>query len=135
MALRIVRDPEAFSLSTDAKKRPREHRKDHLRFISELYCLVTGQPNPDACHVRYGSIFHGKRQVGMAEKPSDRWTVPLCRAEHTRQHSMDEEAYWRAVNIDPLTVAALLWSASGDTEAALQIIAAARAGQFPWRTP
>ena len=134
MALRIERPATAFALSTDSRKRPRKKVESHLNFIRSLYCIVSGQYGVEACHVRFASAFHGKRHTGMAEKPDDRWTVPLSPGEHRRQHSMDEEAYWRGVNIDPLTVAALLWSASGDHDAAFQIQQGARLGQFPWRS-
>lgn len=133
MASQVPKLATAFALSTDARKRPRVKAESHLDFIRSLYCLVTGKPGSEACHVRFGSTFHGKRNTGMAEKPDDRWTVPLCREEHRIQHSLDEEVYWRSVNIDPLTVAALLWSCSGDTEAAFQIQQGARMGLFPWR--
>ena len=133
MAYQVPKLETAFALSTDARKRPREKQEDHLRFIRNLFCLVTGQSGVEACHLRFGSLIHGKRGTGLQERPHDRWTVPLCPAEHRIQHSMNEEAYWQSRNIDPLTVAALLWSCSGDTEAAFQIQQGARLGLFPWR--
>lgn len=134
MALRIERPATAFALSTDAKKRPRVKKESHLSWVRTLPGLTDGVwGSTEAAHVRMGSLAHGKRKSGLQEKPDDRWTVPLSREVHRRQHSMGEEAFWYDLDIDPLTVASLLWSASGDTDAALQIIAAARAGQFPWR--
>lgn len=133
MASQVPKLSTAFPLSVSAKKRPREKKDRHLNFIRSLPCLVSTSLVAEAAHVRFGSLAHGKRATGGAEKPSDRWTVPLSREEHRKQHSMDEEAYWQSVNIDPLTVAALLWSCSGDTEAAFQIQQGARLGLFPWR--
>jgi hypothetical protein len=134
MALRIVRPPEAFALSADSRKRPRVKAPTHLEWIRELPGLTDGVVgSTEAAHVRMGSLAHGKPESGLQKKPDDKWTVPLSAAEHRRQHSMNEEVFWRLNNIDPLIVAPLLWSASGDTDAALQIMAAARDGRFPFQ--
>lgn len=98
-------------------RRPRQKSEAHLAFIRQLPCLVTGTNiGVDAAHIRLPAIQYGKRPVGTGEKPDDRWAVPLCREEHTIQHSMSERAYWALRGKDPLPIAMALWGVSGDTE-------------------
>lgn len=115
-------------------KDPRRHSEAHLAFIRTLPCLATGSQASydkiEAAHVRYPSLRHGKRETGKAEKPHDCWTVPLSARAHREQHSGDEEEFWRRRNIDPLTVAALLWLHSGNEEAARRVINYAITGYF-----
>ena len=88
----------------------------------------------EAAHIRYGSQDHGKPHTGKSEKPSDKWVVPLSPEEHRlgnqSQHTMNERDYWDRVGIDPLIVAALLWTVSGDHEAGMLICNAARRVAF-----
>ncbi len=132
MAIRLNPPATAFARI----KRPRQMAPEHLRFIHGLPCLICGTPG-EAAHVRYGSIPHGKRPTGAGERPSDRWTVPICPAHHREgpdaQHNHNEADWWRRHGIDPLIVAALLWAATGDMEAAYQICHAARHGFFGGR--
>jgi hypothetical protein len=71
-------------------------------------------------------IADGKRSTGMAEKPSDWWAVPLCGKHHREQHAMNERAFWKVFNVDPIRVAAFLYLAglSDDHQAGLDIIGA-----------
>jgi hypothetical protein len=42
----------------------------------------------------------------MAEKPSDKWTLPLCNQHHREQHDHgDELAFWAEYGIDPFALA------------------------------
>ena len=124
----IRRPATAFALSS-GKKRPREKNAAHLDFIRSLPCIVTGG-EAEAAHVRYSSLPHGKRATGASERPHDRWAVPLSPEQHRlgnhSQHSMNEQAYWKGVGIDPLIIAALLWGATGDYEAGVLICQHAR---------
>lgn len=106
---------------------------NHLTFIRTLPCLITGvQQNIHAAHIRYGSLAHGKRQTGAGEKPSDIWTVPLHADTHLHdQHARGERVWWSEQDIDPLTIAALLWACTGDYDRGYAIIANARV--FTWR--
>jgi len=85
-----------------------------------------------AAHIRAGSGKHGKRDVGMREKPDDDWTLPLCEEHHLfghdSQHDMNELAFWKTVGkgIDPFTTASAIRLASGDVERAEMIIKEAR---------
>jgi hypothetical protein len=127
MAFQIARHPEAFSLdSRTRQKQPRKHASAHLAFIRDLPCLVTGTRPVEAAHIRYADPRYFKRAVGGAEKPDDKWAVPLSPDQHRKQHSMDEHEFWQQAGIDPVFVAALLWAHSGNDEIAEQIIKQAR---------
>jgi hypothetical protein len=41
----------------------------------------------------------------MAEKPSDKWALPLCNRHHREQHSMNELEFWKSHGIDPFMLA------------------------------
>lgn len=121
MATTIQRHPEAFT-GSGGKKRPREHDKDHLKFLAGLPCIVTGKRPVEVAHVRYADPIYGKPDTGGQEKPSDKWCVPLHVDEHRKQHTMNEKAYWNSVGIDPLSVASKLYMCTGDDEQAETII-------------
>lgn len=129
MATRIKLPDTAFSLSGGPRKRPREKDEGHLQFLRGLFCVVTGAP-AEAAHIRMGSLMHGKRETGAGERPSDKWAVPLSPAEHRlyndSQHNMGERKYWEAKSIDPIVIAALLWTVTGDQEAGEMICRNAR---------
>lgn len=79
-------------------------------------------PGSDPAHIRTASPIHGKRQTGGAEKPADKFTVPLCRAHHDMQHSMNEMKFWAMHGIDPFGLALSLYAHSGDDELAESIL-------------
>src|ERR1700721_852916 len=82
-----------------------ERDRDHLRFVASQLCLVCGRTPSDAHHVKFAE------QRAMGRKVSEKFTVPLCRLHHRELHRRgDERAWWNAQGIDPLTVAANLWS-------------------------
>lgn len=112
----------AFASDRSMFRDPRQHDEHHLRCIRQLPCLSTGRFGVEACHIRFADPHHGKRQTGMAEKPHDRWTVPLSPAEHRRQHSMSERAFWEALGIDPCAIAIKLWAVTGQIDAMRDII-------------
>ena len=120
----LKRPKTAFSLSgrTGQKKRPRDKRASHLKWVSTLPSLVAGTGRVDPAHIRYADPRYAKPAVGIGEKPDDQWVVPLARSQHDRQHSMNERDYWASVGIDPLHVALLLWAHSGDTEQGEMIV-------------
>lgn len=125
MGSRIAPSLDAFPLER-GQRRPRRAALAHLAWIRTLPSLISGKRGCDACHVRYGSLAHGKRTTGGAEKPSDCWTVPLTRDEHTDQHRHNEREWWLKRGIDPLDIALRLWAASGDDEAGEVIVREAR---------
>lgn len=77
-----------------------------LRFIRSLPCCICGGIDVDAAHIR-STLLHidGKRPTGGGEKPSDKWTVPLCRRHHAEQHDMNELKFWEKHGIDPFLLA------------------------------
>lgn len=125
MMYQIKRPETAFSVLR--QKKPRQHNTNHLAFIRSLPCVICGKRPCDPAHLRSANPRYGKRATGMAEKPSDKWTVPLCRQHHDDQHSMNELVWWANQGIDPHMLALSLYGASGDEEMAAQIITQARA--------
>lgn len=124
---RIVRPDTAFSVASTKQRRPRERDEKHLAFIRSLRCCICGFPGPDAAHIRAASIVHGKRESGMQEKPSDKWTVPLCRVHHDEQHAAGVELrWWASKGVDPFGLALSLYAHSGDDELAESILFANR---------
>ncbi|MGK8640414.1 hypothetical protein ACRS7F_22785 [Brucella anthropi] len=126
-AFRMPRYDTAFSLApAKGKRRPRIENGKHLAWIRTLPCTITGQYGVEAAHIRYAAPHLGKRDTGKAEKPDDRWTVPLSPEMHREQHSMNEQDFWQRYKIDPCQVAMALHGVSGDDEAGLVIIRNAR---------
>ncbi len=110
------------------QRQPRERDNEHLKLIRRLPCLATlireGREvyGVDAAHVRHGYPVKGwGGNPGMGAKPSDFRALPLTRASHREQHSMNEAAFWRALNVDPPTVCFALRDAK-DFEAMLLVI-------------
>lgn len=130
---RVPIHPEAFTLSRGGLKRPRERDDGHLKFIRTLPCVFPSgcQGTVEAAHVRFGDLRYGKRECGKGEKPDDCWTLPLCQRHHRLQHSIPgERAFWRDLDKDALTIAALLFLASGDEARGRAVVIAAQDGVF-----
>ena len=125
-AFAIQRPATAFSISPGKKKRPREKRIDHLKWVSTLPCVVCGIRPVQVAHIRMAYLPLGKRSTGMQEKADDSWTVPLCIPHHAEQHSMAEEAFWAIHKIDPFITALALFRASGDDDSAHSILNSVR---------
>lgn len=68
----------------------------HCNFVRSHMCSVPGcdEVPIEVAHVRTGT------GGGMAVKPSDRWTISLCRSHHTRQHSLGEASFERETGIN-----------------------------------
>lgn len=108
------------------QRRPREHDERHLRFIRSLPCAVLAclrDPPSHAAHLRAGALIWNKRPTGVGEKPSDRWTIPLCAHHHLiGQHTENEIAWWARQGRDPFSLAHALYDCSGDLENGLLIV-------------
>lgn len=124
----MFRRPEtAFSLSpSKGQKRPRKTDDEHLKWLRTLPCVITGTRFVEAAHVRYADPVYGKRDTGKAEKPDDRWALPVSPDKHREQHSGSEREFWTRHGIDPCRVALALHAISGDDEAAEIILKSAR---------
>jgi len=129
----LVRAPIGSLLKNGDKARKpvkaRAKDDDHLAFIRTLPCVITGTSPVEAAHIRYASPPWGKPITGIAQKPDDRWAVPLSAKKHQQQHSGSEVKFWQDHGIDPLVTAARLWEVSGDHAAALRIIRDAQAAR------
>lgn len=103
----------SFRPEGQGQRQPRERDNAHLAFIRRLPCASCGVPGRcDAAHLRMADVARGKRYTGKGEKPSDRWTTPLCRPCHEKQHSGSEAAFWAALNIDPIALCIRLYAES-----------------------
>lgn len=87
------------------QREPRQKDLKRLAWLRTQPCVICGAINTEAAHIRIGSINHGKRSTGMAEKPSDQWTLALCNAHHREQHSMAELSFWSKYDLDPFLLA------------------------------
>ena len=88
------------------QREPRQKDARHLDFIRSLPCTICGDnTNTEAAHIRTANIGHGKPHTGMAEKPADKWTLPLCGRHHRQQHEMNEMRFWKMYGIDPFMTA------------------------------
>lgn len=88
------------------QRQPREKNAKHLDFIRSLPCCICGGIDTEAAHIRTASLEHGKDHTGMAEKPSDKWAVPLCNKHHREQHHVgDELKFWDFHGINPFLLA------------------------------
>jgi hypothetical protein len=101
--------PEPASLPI---AKPRRYRnKDHLRYVARQACLICGRQPSDPHHLRYA------QPRALGRKASDEFTVPLCRMHHREVHRVgNEQAWWQAVGIDPLSIAQTLWNRTRVTE-------------------
>ncbi len=91
------------------QRSPRIKDNKHLDYIRSLPCCICGEETTvEAAHIRTGSIEHEKDNTGKAEKPSDKWAVPLCGRHHREQHSMREMDFWGCHGIDPFILAITL---------------------------
>lgn len=125
MASRIQPSETAFR-EPRKQRSPRKKEGAHLAFVASLPCLICNRRGCHAAHIRYPDATYWKRAVGIAEKPDDKWTVPLCPEHHTNgseaQHHFNEYFWWRIRGIDPLAVATQLYVWSGDEEIGEEII-------------
>jgi hypothetical protein len=98
------------------QRRPREKDNKHLDFIRGLPCCVCGDnTSTEAAHVRMPDPTIAKPLTGIAIKPDDKFTVPLCGRHHAAQHSMSEREWWYGKG-DPVKLALALYAVSGDHE-------------------
>lgn len=92
------------------QRQPRERDEKHLNYIRSLPCCICSGIDTEAAHIRTASIENGKVHTGMQEKPSDKWSLPLCNKHHREQHSMNEMEFWGNHGINPFLLAISLRS-------------------------
>lgn len=120
------------------QRQPRVRDSAHLGFVAALPCVaclvLSGKfTRPvQVAHLRTGSLEHEKRPTGMAEKPSDKWTLPLCFPHHNggkgSQHSMGELDFWAGLGINPFDLCLELSAAFTGGKPGLPIIVRAVGG-------
>lgn len=90
----------------------------HRKWIASLPCCVTGVSGfSQAAHIRHGLAG------GMGLKPCDSLCVPLHFMAHATQHRVSEVEYWGDRLEAAKQLAKDLYAVSGDTMAALLLIA------------
>ena len=107
------------------QRQPRQHVASHLAFIRKLPCVICqNNVETQAAHVRMSDSTVAKPYCGIAMKPDDMFTVPLCGAHHNAQHKHgNEREWWRLMDLDPVKIALALYVASGDYERGCEIVA------------
>lgn len=95
------------------QRQPRVKDKPYLAFVRRQPCMKCGTTQRvEAAHVRAGYPEAGWRPTGMAEKPDDRRTLPLCRDCHREgpgaQHRMNERQFWADLDVYPPEACATL---------------------------
>jgi len=103
------------------QRQPRETDETHCRYIASLPCEICAGIDVQVAHIRTSNISIGKRDTGGGERPSDKWTLPLCVAHHAEQHTMNELAFWKKYGIDPFMRALFHWAASAALRAAADL--------------
>lgn len=93
------------------QREPRVEDPAWLAEVRKMPCTICKRPGSDPAHIRAAAPQYGKRYTGKAEKPDDKWTLPLCRPHHDEQHSMNEIAFWSSYSIDPFALAIALYAA------------------------
>lgn len=95
---------------------------DHLANIRKLPCCITLKPGPnDPHHIKKT----GAKERGMSIRSTDRWAIPMSRAEHDaveRIGSHNELKWFLDRGVDALELAASLWMARGDFEKMHKIV-------------
>lgn len=106
------------------QREPRQEDAKHLAFVrAQPCCLPFCKREAEPAHLRMDNLAIGKELTGKGEKPSDKFTVPLCPYHHRIgvdcQHNSNEQEWWERTGINPWAIAASLWIESGGAERAL----------------
>lgn len=105
------RQREKALARTAGQRNPRVKDGAYLSFIRRQPCCVCHKPAPSqAAHIRSGYPEANWPATGMAEKPSDYRTLPLCPMCHVdgpaAQHKGNERAWWASHEIYPPSLCA-----------------------------
>lgn len=118
MALPARRKRETADTGRDKRARC----QSHLNFVRSHECSVPGCKGLpiEVAHVRTGT------DGGMGMKPSDNWTISLCREHHQEQHNIGEPAFEARHRVDMKALAREFASASPAWKRLLQKLEALR---------
>lgn len=107
------------------RRNPRQKDNGHLDFIRQLPCAICGDnTSTEAAHVRMPDPTIAKPLTGIAIKPDDKFTVPLCGEHHRLQHLFNERSWWATIGKDPVKLALALYAVSGDYELGERVVLA-----------
>ncbi len=105
---------------------PRIIDKKYKGYIAALPCVILNSRPVEVAHLRSGSPLYKKRPTGMAEKPSDKWTLPLSaemhRLSNDAQHNHNELEWWASHHINPFELCIDLQKVYPDLTRARDII-------------
>lgn len=89
-------------LSSEPRKKTSRTCAAHRAWVRKHRCSVRGcrQMPIECAHVRQGT------DGGLGLKPSDKWTISLCRDHHLEQHEIGEAAFEAKYDLDLLKLAA-----------------------------
>lgn len=105
MALQIKKTAEPYYVKAKPQK-----SKPYLHWLHALPCCVSGRYGVEAAHVSFASPWYGCYGRGKGTKVADIFALPLHPDEHRKQHSGNEEEYWRQTGIEPHQLANALWA-------------------------
>lgn len=90
-----IRDKEAERASWQKPNRTARFKSQkHRDYVRTFACSKCGETaGIEVAHVRIAG------DGGMARKPSDFYTVSLCKPCHTQQHSVGENTFWRGIDV------------------------------------
>ena len=104
---RIAYGPRIDKAELTFKTVRRLRDKAHLRHVATLPCLIC---KALPCHPHHITFAQPR---GLALKVSDAFVVPLCAVHHNELHRAGAERdWWRRQGLDPLPIAARLWTES-----------------------
>lgn len=130
MALQLETPQQAARRIRLQRSRGRELDQRHLNRIKHLPCLrckvLAGDerasyaqvpPVSEAAHIRLGDVAWGIEHAGIACKPHDWLTLPLCdkchrTGKHAEHNTGSSRNFWKAVGIDPVEFAMVLYDRS-----------------------
>jgi len=75
-------------------KQKRWKSEKYLEFIRKQPCIVCGYKTTQAHHIRFAN------NSGTASKPSDTWTIPLCKLHHLEYHQIGRDTFYDRHGVD-----------------------------------
>jgi hypothetical protein len=114
------------------KNRDSRKNSHFLYALRQLPCLRCQKRNPEAAHIRLTSQEWTKKTgvptgAGGAQKPADRWALPLCASCHREgpeaEHLVGTKEFYRRWGVDPHLIADALWHAYPNTDSMLGVAA------------
>lgn len=98
--------PPRISRKSDKAERGKRYPA-HRAWVRSHHCCACGSASGLECaHVRIGT------DGGMGIKPSDKWTISLCRDCHAEQHRIGEPIFEQRHGINMKALAEAFYKAS-----------------------